>query len=87
MMSSMCYVSPMGDTLTIRLGDPLADALERDATQTGLSKGEIIRQALEARLRQGGALPVMTRHFASVAGPADLSANKAYRRTWKRARA
>lgn len=87
MMTLVCYVSPMGDTLTIRLGEPLAEALEQEAGRTGLSKGEIIRQALETRLRQGGALRVMGRHFGSMAGPADLSANRAYRRTWKRNRA
>lgn len=74
----------MPDTLTIRLGGKLAQALEQESKQSGLSKGEIARQALEARLQGGGALRVMTRHFGSVGGPKDLSTNKAYRRVWKR---
>ena len=82
----MSYISSVTETLTIRLGGPLAAALAREADQTGLSKGEIARQALEARLRQRGALRVMRRHFGSVAGPTDLSTNKAYRRNWKRKR-
>lgn len=82
----MSYAELVTESLTIRLGGPLAEALAREADQTGLSKGEIARQALEARLRQRGALQVMSRHFGSVAGPADLSTNRAYRRTWKRKR-
>lgn len=74
----------MQDTLTIRLGGPLAEALAREARETGLAKGEIARQALEARLRRGGTLAVMQRHFGIVRGPADLSTNRTYRRNWKR---
>lgn len=76
----------MQETLTIRLGDELAEALERAARQTGLSKGEIARQAIEARLRKDGTLSVMSRHFGAMRGPADLSTNKAYRRAWTKKR-
>ena len=74
----------MNDTLTIRLGEKLATALQAEAEQTGLAKGEIARQALEQRLSRSGKLSVMTRHFGAVAGPADLSTNKAYRKKWGR---
>jgi len=72
----------MNETLTIRLGEKLAVALEAEAEQTGLAKGEIARQALEARLKRTGKLSVMSRHFGAVRGPADLSTNKAYRSKW-----
>ena len=77
----------MNETLTIRLGEKLAHALREEARQTGLAKGEIARQALESRLRHGGKLSVMQRHFGAMRGPADLSTNKSYRRSWGKQRA
>jgi predicted DNA-binding protein len=77
----------MNDSLTIRLGEKLAHALNQEARQTGLSKGEIARQAIESRLRRGGKFAVMQRYFGIMTGPADLSSNKAYRRSWNRKRA
>ena len=74
----------MNETLTIRLGEKLAHALQEEALRTGLAKGEIARQALESRLRKGGKLSVMQRHFGSMQGPADLSTNKAYRSQWNK---
>jgi hypothetical protein len=74
----------MNDTLTIRLGRQLAQALHEESRQTGLPKGEIARQALEARLRGSKKLVVMRHYFGSMQGPADLSTNKSYRRTWGR---
>jgi len=76
----------MSETLTIRLGEELAYALSQEARRTGLAKGEIARQALEARLQSAGKLSAMERHFGSMSGPADLSVNKAYRRVWKKRR-
>jgi len=70
------------ETLTIRLGERLAQALREEARQTGLAKGEIARQALETRLRGSGKLTVMSRYFGATRGPADLSTNKGYRRAW-----
>jgi hypothetical protein len=72
----------MNETLTIRLGEKLAVALEAEAEQTGLAKGEIARQALELRLKQSGKLSVMSRHFGTMRGPLDLSTNKSYRKKW-----
>ena len=80
----MGYNPAMNESLTIRLGTDLARALQEEAQQTGLSKGEVARQALAARLKHRGRLAVMSRHFGAMRGPTDLSANKAYRRTWGR---
>jgi hypothetical protein len=77
----------MNETLTIRLGEKLAHALHEEASQTGLAKGEIARQALESRLQRGGKLAVMPRHFGAMRGPSDLSTNKTYRRSWSKRRA
>lgn len=77
----------MNDTLTIRLGSKLAHALHREAHHTGLSKGEIARQALQARLESSGKLSAMPRYFGVMRGARDLSTNKAYRRTWNKKRA
>jgi hypothetical protein len=76
----------MGDTLTVRLSEELAEALRQESRQSGIPKGELVRQAITARLRKSGALPVMSRHFGAMRGPADLSTNKAYRRAWSRRR-
>jgi hypothetical protein len=70
----------MKECLTIRLSKKLARALQADADVSGLSKGEIARQALEARLRRNGRLAVMPRYFGAMTGPADLSTNKSLRR-------
>ena len=77
----------MSETLTIRLGEKLAYALHEEARETGLARGEIARQALETRLQRGGKLAVMQRHFGAMRGPADLSTNKSYRRSWNKPRA
>jgi hypothetical protein len=85
-LPSLCYSRSVNESLTIRLGEALAHALEEEARQTGLAKGEIARQALEARLQPHGKLSVMPRHFGAMRGPSDLSTNKAYRRTWSKKR-
>jgi hypothetical protein len=72
----------VNETLTIRLGEQLAQALREEARQTGLAKGEIARQALETRLRGNRKLTVMRRYFGTMRGPVDLSSNKTYRRVW-----
>ncbi len=72
----------MNETLTVRLGKELADALQTEARQSGLAKGEIARQALQARLRQKSPPTVMQRYFGVTTGPSDLSTNKSYRRNW-----
>jgi predicted DNA-binding protein len=77
----------MSETLTIRLGEQLAEALREESQQTGLPKGEIARQALEERLRTDRKLTVMRHYFGAVRGAADLSSNKTYRRNWGKRRA
>jgi hypothetical protein len=73
----------MTNTLSIRLEPRMAQALENETVQTGLSKAEIVRQALEKRLGKAGQTSVINRHFGVMNGPSDLSTNKAYRRDWK----
>jgi len=48
----------MNDTLTIRLDETLAQALRKEARQTGSARGEIARQALATRLQHRGKLVV-----------------------------
>ena|SRR5437016_3442768 len=72
----------MSETLTIRLGEQLARALREEARQSGLPRGEIARQALEARLHSGTKLRTMRRFIGAARGPSDLSSNRQYRRTW-----
>ena len=72
----------MGDTLTIRLSDELAKALRRAAREAGIPRGELVRRAIAERLRRSESPSVMSRHFGTMRGPADLSTNKAYRRAW-----
>ena len=74
----------MPRTLTVRLNDDLTEALEKAARESGVAKGEIVRQAVTAHLKKSSGAPVMSRYFGSVTGPADLSTNKSYRRTWAR---
>lgn len=76
----------MNATLTIRLGEDLALALEEEAAKSGVSKGEIARQAIAARLQARGKVSTLHRHFGVMSGPADLSTNKEYRRTWNKGR-
>ena len=77
----------MRDTLTVRLTEDLAEGLRREARESGVPKGEIVRQAIAARLRKTSDQSVMSRHFGVMRGPADLSTNKAYRRVWTKKRA
>lgn len=73
----------MDETLTIRLGAGLAKALEDEARHTGLSKGQIAREALESRLIKTQKASVIHKYIGCIKGPKDLSYNKEYRRQWK----
>ena len=68
--------------MTIRLSDELAKALRRAAREAGIPRGELVRRAIAERLRRSESPSVMSRHFGTMRGPADLSTNKAYRRAW-----
>ena len=76
----------MNATLTIRRGEDLAQALEEEAAKFGISKGEIARQAIAARLGSGRKPSNLQRHFGVLGAPADLSTNKEYRRAWNKRR-
>jgi hypothetical protein len=76
----------MRSTLTVRLPDALADALGQAARESGVAKGDIVRQAVAAHLNKGAGQSVMSRHFGALRGPADLSTNRAYRRAWSKKR-
>jgi hypothetical protein len=68
----------MGHTLTVRLGDELAEWIEEQSRKTGLSQGKIVREQLE-RARAGSARPFM-RLAGTIKGPRDLSRRKGFSR-------
>lgn len=72
----------MPRTLTVRLNDELTEALQKASRESGMPKGEIVRQAVTAHLKKTSGGSVMSRYFGTVTGPADLSTNRAYRRSW-----
>ena len=77
-MTLRCYGLPVATTLTIRLQDEVLDSLEAEARRTNRSKGHIVRQALQARLRarRGTALDALAKYVGIIDGPRDLSTNK-----------
>jgi predicted transcriptional regulator len=68
----------MGGMLSVRVDEALLAALEDEARRTSRSKGEIVRQALQARLafRPRSARASLARYAGVIAGPRDLSTNK-----------
>ena len=68
----------MGNTITVRLPDDLAEWLSQTARKTGVAKGRIIREQLE-KARKSSEQPFM-RWAGAVAGPPDLSSRKGYSR-------
>ena len=74
----------MPTTLTVRLNDELTEAPQKTSRESRVPKGEIVRQAVTAHLKKTSGVSVMSRYFGTVTGPADLSTNKSYRRTWAR---
>ena len=69
----------MSHTLTIRLSKDLAEWLEGEAANTGLSQGRIVRDQLE-KARAGSASRPFMRLAGSVRKPADLSQRKGFSR-------
>ncbi|MBU6401620.1 MAG: ribbon-helix-helix protein, CopG family [Verrucomicrobia bacterium] len=69
----------MSHTITIRLDNKLAAWLEDAAAQTGLSKGQLVRDQLERARRTSPARPFM-RWSGVVRGPRSLSLRKGYSR-------
>jgi hypothetical protein len=66
----------MGHTLTIRIQKDLAEWLEDEATKTGVSQGQIVREQLE-KARSAARQPFM-RLAGSVRGTRDLSTRKGF---------
>ena len=78
-------------TLTVRLPDELAHAIEAESRAAGVSKSDVVRRRLEARAYRAAAAPptfydLATDLIGSVRGdrlPEDLSARKKhYLREW-----
>jgi len=77
-------------TLTVRLPDELAKAIEAESRAAGVSKSDIVRRRLEARAHRAAAAPSFYDLAADLIGsvrrddlPADLSARKKhYLREW-----
>ncbi len=69
----------MGNTITIRLPEELADWLRTTSRKTGLPVGRLVREQLERAKREFGDKPFM-RHCGSISGPADLSSRKGFSR-------
>ena len=67
-----------GATLSVRLDDAEARALDEAARRTGQTKGRIVKDALRAHLRatEGSALAALSSLSGIVRGPRDLSTNK-----------
>jgi len=66
----------MGNAITVRLPEDLADWLDKTARKTGLSRGRIIRQSLET-VRGSDKRPFL-RLAGTVAGPRDLSSRRGF---------
>lgn len=68
----------MGHTLTVRLDDDVARALDEAAKRTSRPKGRIVRDALRAHLVSDNAsvLGALAKYAGVVDGPRDLSTNK-----------
>jgi len=62
----------------VRVQDELLEALEAEARRVSRPKGQIVRQALEARLTpaRGAALQKFAKYVGVVNGPPDLSTNR-----------
>ena len=69
----------MGHTITVRLDKELADWLEDEARETGVSQGKIVREQLERAKADGSARPFM-RLAGVVRGPSALSTRKGFSR-------
>lgn len=69
----------MGETLTIRLSQDLSRWLEKVSRETGVPKGQLVREQLERARRDTRARPWL-KLAGAVEGPADLSQRRGYSR-------
>ncbi len=67
----------MSQTITIRLTKDLSEWLEKTATRTGMSQGQLIREQLE-KARAANANRSFMRLAGSVRGPRNLSHRKGF---------
>ena len=67
----------MGNTITIRLPEELANWLKSTARKTGVPVGRLVRDQLELAKRETGDKPFL-RYAGVMSGPADLSSRKGY---------
>ena len=77
----MHYILGVAQSLTIRLDDELAEALENKAQKANRSRGQIVREALAEHLGgkegdQPSALQALGKYVGRMRGPKDLSTNK-----------
>lgn len=70
--------SALSKTLTIRLDEATARALDAEAKRTNTSRGEILRRALAEHLRREGNDQPFADVVGCMSGPRDLSTNKKY---------
>ena len=68
----------MGNTITVRIPEDLAQWLDEAARKSGVPKGRIIRDQLE-KARQSEAQPFL-RLAGAVSGPSNLSTRKGFSR-------
>jgi hypothetical protein len=69
----------MGNTITIRLPEELAEWLRTTARKTGVPVGRLVREELERAKRENGTKSFM-RFSGSIEGPPDLSFRKGFSR-------
>ena len=74
----MLHFEQMGNAITVRLPDDLAEWLERAARKAGVPKGRIVREQLEKA--RGSAQRPFLRWAGAVTGPSDLSMRKGFSR-------
>jgi predicted transcriptional regulator len=68
----------MGNTMTVRLPEELAEWLDETARKSGVSRGRIVRMELE-KARTSSKQPFM-RLAGIIDGPRDLSTRKGFSR-------
>ena len=66
----------MGNTLTVRLPEDLAEWLDETARRSGVSRGRVVRAELEKA--RSTSQPSFMRLAGAVNGPADLSSRKGF---------
>ena len=72
------HFEQMGNAITVRLPEDLAEWLELAARKSGVPKGRIVREELE-RARSSAERPFL-RWAGAVARPTDLSMRKGFSR-------